>query len=72
MSKWENLNLDEKIIEILSNVHYKKPEHHLGRPFLTAYQIAIELGIRFPDEVKVIGFQLREKEQMLKTVWLSI
>ncbi len=42
MSNWQELNIEEKIIRILRDVPDAAPEHHFGRPFLTAYQIAIE------------------------------
>lgn len=48
--KWQELDIEEKIIQILSEVPVIAPEHHLGRPFVTAYQIAIEFASRYPEE----------------------
>ncbi|MPM44653.1 hypothetical protein SDC9_91332 [bioreactor metagenome] len=51
---WEELKLEEKIIEIL-RVESHEPGHHFGRPFFTPYQIAIEFKIRYPEEFEKIG-----------------
>lgn len=51
MSLWEELEIEEKIIQILREVKKRAPIHHLGRPFLTAYQIAIKFAENYPDEV---------------------
>lgn len=55
MSKWEDLNIEAHIREILNEVEYYR-EHHFRRPFLTAYQIAIKFNQRFPDEARELGF----------------
>ena len=55
MSKWEDLNIEVHIREILHEVEYYR-EHHFGKPFLTAYQIAIEVNRRFPDDARELGF----------------
>ena len=48
MAPWWNSTVENNIREILRSVHYRpNPRHHLGRPFLTAYQLAIEYEIRF-------------------------
>lgn len=51
---WEELKLEEKIIEIL-RVESHEPGHHFGRPFFTPYQIAIEFKIRYPEDFEKIG-----------------
>jgi hypothetical protein len=58
MSKWHELGIAEKMIQILRDVPDADTEHHLGRPFLTAYQIAIEFARLYPNEMKGIGFPL--------------
>ena len=55
MSKWEELNIEAHIREILIEVEYCR-EHHFERPFLTAYQLAIKFNQRFPNEAREIGF----------------
>jgi hypothetical protein len=47
-SNWEKYKLSEKVLEILDIESYE-PNHHFGRPFVTAYQIAILLKKMFPD-----------------------
>ena len=58
MSKWQELNIEEKIVRILSQVSDAAPDHHLGRPFLTAYQIAIEFAKRHPEDAAQLGFPI--------------
>jgi hypothetical protein len=48
MSKWELLDMEGRIREILHNPEYDT-DHHFGRPFLTPYQIGIELVNRYPN-----------------------
>jgi hypothetical protein len=50
MSFWQENNLTEKITQILKEVPEYAP-HHLGYPFLSAYQIAIEFSRRHPEIV---------------------
>ncbi len=54
MSQWEDLEMDAKIMDIL-DVHPYEPRHHLGRPFFTAYQIAISFKKRFKTSFDTIG-----------------
>ena len=50
MANWWNATVENNIREILGSVYYgPNPNHHLGRPFLTAYQLAIEYHSRFGD-----------------------
>jgi hypothetical protein len=58
MNHWQEQNLEQRIVEILTDVRYVKPEHHFGRPFITAYQLAIEYARRFPDDVVRLGYQI--------------
>lgn len=55
MTTWEQYNLEERILDILDVRYSHDPEHHLGRPFLTPYQIAICFRERFPDDFDAIG-----------------
>lgn len=48
----------DKIADILIEVADYNPEHHFGRPFLTAYQIAIEFARRHPQIVAELGVPL--------------
>ena len=53
-SLWEELQLEDKIFQILTIESYN-PSHHFGRPFLTPYQIAIAFMEQFPKEFSRIG-----------------
>ncbi len=45
MTKWEQFEMEHKITEVLSMAKFEIA-HHFGKPFLTPYQIAIELTDR--------------------------
>ena len=49
--------VENNIREILRGLYYRpNRNHHLGRPFLTAYQLAIEYDGRFPELCEQLGF----------------
>jgi len=56
MSFWQDNNIENRIVDILSDV--EDEGHHFGRPFLTAYQLAIEFADRNPDIVARLGKQV--------------
>ena len=58
--KWNELNLDRLIVEIL-DIPPKKENHPFGRPFLTPYQIAIELKKRIPSICEEFGLPIGGK-----------
>ena len=58
MSRWEEMQFEERIRTILRETQYYLPDHHLAPPFLTAYQIAIEFALRFPDDFQRTGLQV--------------
>ena len=51
---WNVLGLEQKILEILDVQPYAGNKHHFGRPFLTSYQIAIELKKKYNKAFKQI------------------
>jgi hypothetical protein len=55
VSTWAEYDLTNKIVDILETVHCSNDIHHFGRPFVSAYQIAIEMQRRYPDTVDAIG-----------------
>lgn len=55
MSLWQEHDIAAKVLAILQEVPEEAEGHHLGRPFLTAYQIAIEFAHRHPDAVAALG-----------------
>jgi hypothetical protein len=60
-SDWHEHGFDNKIRKILANVVPSSPGHHLGTPFLTAYQIAIEFNRLHGDVVQKLGYQVGGK-----------
>jgi len=50
MDFWQELDLENKIIRILSEMPLSERARHMGRPFLTSYQIAIEFKHRYPRD----------------------
>lgn len=52
-SLWEQHNIEDRAIQILREV--EDGGHHFGRPFLTAYQLAIEFDRRHHDIVMQLG-----------------
>ena len=51
----------EKITQIL-NIHSHKPDHHLERPYLTGYQIAIQFKKNFRSTFDLIGKPIGGKD----------
>ena len=62
MTKWDKLQMEYRIQDILDNQEYPKRFHHLGRPFLSAYQIAIEYARRYQTEFNSLGIKIGGKE----------
>jgi hypothetical protein len=58
MSDWRNLDIEDKIRNILLEIPDIATDHHLGRPFLTPYQIAIEFKHRHLEEFNQIGLPI--------------
>ena len=51
--------VENNIREILRGVRYRpNPRHHLGCPFLTAYQLAIAYDQRFPELREQLGLTI--------------
>lgn len=57
MTKWEDFEIEHKIIEVLS-IPKLDNKHHFGRSFLTHYQIAIELTEKHPELCNQLGMEL--------------
>lgn len=58
MSHWVEFQFEERIRTILQNVRYYKPDHHLCRPFLSVYQIAIAFDRSYPAVRQTMGLQI--------------
>ena len=52
---WETFSLESRIRKILLDVPLRESGHHFGRPFLTAYQIAICFSKLYPGDYAKIG-----------------
>lgn len=55
MSNWNDFDLDGKIRGILGAVGPSRSEHHFGRAYLTAYQLAVALEERHPELLGQLG-----------------
>lgn len=55
MTIWDDHKLEEHIRDILAE---QKPGNSLGRPFLTAYQLAIELNEAHPEIAEDLGYKI--------------
>ena len=53
-SLWEKFDMERRIREVLSDPRFDTT-HHLKRPFLTPYQIAIALAARCPNLCTELG-----------------
>jgi hypothetical protein len=58
MNYWQELEIENKITQILQDIPDAASVHHLGKPFLTAYQIAIEFANRYPEEFKQLELEI--------------
>jgi len=57
-AQWDQLRMDDRIAGILRDAESHSPAHHFGRPFLSAYQIAIRFSEEHPDEFTQIGLPI--------------
>ncbi|MER6666898.1 hypothetical protein ABT256_20315 [Amycolatopsis japonica] len=48
----------EKVVDVLQQVTPEPPGHHLGRPYVTAYQLAIALDTKYPEVARGLGFEI--------------
>lgn len=55
-SLWQQYNIEERVLQILREVDDEG--HHFGRPFLTAYQLAMEFDHRHHDIVRDCGYRV--------------
>ncbi len=55
MSIWEDNDLTVKIVDLLSRVPIDNAASHLGRPFVSAYQLAIGLRRHYGDTFDAIN-----------------
>lgn len=56
MSVWNEHDMEQRVRDALGAVHLNNPQgHHLGRPFLSSYQIAVALEAADPGFCDQIG-----------------
>ena len=58
MSVWEDHDVENKVVAVLSDVHLVNDYHHFGRPYMTAYQLAIHLDARYPQVAQALGVKV--------------
>jgi hypothetical protein len=58
MTYWQEHHLDDLVVEILGRVPTSHPNHHLGRPYLTVYQIAIAFDLSHHNHVVALGLEV--------------
>lgn len=56
---WETNCLESKVVQILRNLKYDG--HHLGRPFATGYQLAIQFKETFREDFDRLGYPVGGK-----------
>jgi hypothetical protein len=54
MSVWGDFEVEGKIIDILRQTPYQEA-HHFGRPYMSAYQLAIAVDRRWPRVRAALG-----------------
>ena len=56
MSVWKSESVLDAVLEALGAVHLNNPQgHHFGRPYLTAYQLAIKVDSAHPTIGSSLG-----------------
>ncbi|WP_344614271.1 hypothetical protein [Dactylosporangium salmoneum] len=56
MSIWEQQAVEAAVLEALGEVHLNNPAgHHFGRPYLSAYQLAIKVNRAHPQIATELG-----------------
>lgn len=57
---WDANRLGEKVVQILRDLKYDG--HHLGRPFVTGYQLAILFKETFREDFDKLGYPVGGKD----------
>ena len=58
MSIWSDYDVEAKVIDVLGHVHLVNDYHHFGRPYISAYQVAIALDARYPEVAQALGVRI--------------
>lgn len=58
-SVWQRLSVQDKVCEALRGITIVNPDgHHFGRPFVTAYQLAIAINAAHPEIAAELGVEV--------------
>lgn len=55
MSIWADHDVEARVIEVLAAVPTTGQDHHFGRPYMSAYQLAIDFHRRYPQVAQALG-----------------
>jgi len=55
MSVWDDHEMTDAVVGILSALPLREPDHHFGRPWLTAYQLSVEVERLHPEAFAAFG-----------------
>lgn len=55
MTIWAQHDVEARVLEVLHDVPTINDVHHFGRPYMSAYQLAIELHRRYPEVAGALG-----------------
>jgi hypothetical protein len=58
MSIWADHSVEDRTVEVLQDLPLVNDAHHFGRPYMSAYQLAIELDHRYPDIAQALGYEV--------------
>lgn len=69
MSEWGNLSIQSKLERLLASFFREQRPHHLGIPFLSAYQLAILYAQEYPDDLQQLDLTVGGKDT---GEWISL
>jgi hypothetical protein len=55
---WQSEQVEDRILEVLAAVPTRDAPHAFGRPYITPYQLAIELDGRYPQVAQALGQEI--------------
>jgi N-acetyl-beta-hexosaminidase len=59
MSLWNDHKIEDKVIEALEELTLVNEDgHHFGRPYMTAYQLAIKIDRAYPALAEELGMEV--------------
>ena len=58
LSIWAEHQIEDRVVQVLQDVPSVNKTHHFGRPYISAYQLAIEFHRRFPTVAQALGYSV--------------